>query len=127
MISASNLINNNNLTGSSNPLIMTNPYQAMSNYKALEKRDPEAALKQVSKDFEAIYINMLLKSMRKTVPETGLFGNDSASDTYQEMFDEQLAVQMSQGQGLGLADVIYRQLSKEVLHESELTNNKNNG
>lgn len=124
MISASNMISNNNLTGSSNPLIMTNPYQAMSNYKALEKRDPEAALKQVSKDFEAIYINMLLKSMRKTVPDTGLFGNDSASDTYQEMFDEQLAVQMSQGQGFGLADVIYRQLSKEVLHETELTNNK---
>jgi peptidoglycan hydrolase FlgJ len=118
MISTQNAIGRSDMTGATNSFIMTNPFQAMSGYKALEARDPEAALKKVSKDFEAIFVNMLIKAMRKTVPETGLFGSDSASDTYQDMFDEQLAVEMSQGRGLGLADVIYRQLSQKDLSGS---------
>jgi flagellar protein FlgJ len=55
---------------------------------------------------------MLLKSMReanKSFGEDSLFGSDQG-DMYQDMFDDQIAMQLSKGKGLGLADMLVRQL-----------------
>ena len=53
---------------------------------------------------------MLLKSMReanKSFGEDSMFGSDQA-DFYQDMFDDQMAMQLSKGKGLGLADMLVR-------------------
>ena len=47
-----------------------------------------------------------------------LFGSDQG-DMYQDMMDDQLAVEMSQGKGLGLADMLIRQLSRRASHRRE--------
>lgn len=68
---------------------------------------PEA-LRETAKQFESLFTTMLLKSMRAASP-----GDPYASDQqdfYQDMFDQQLAAQLSKGKGLGLADVLVRQL-----------------
>src|SRR5690606_16918503 len=76
------------------------------------KRDAAAqspdSLRETAKQFESLFTTMLLKSMRAASP-----GDPYASDQqdfYQDMFDQQLAAQLSQGKGLGLADVLMRQL-----------------
>ena len=72
--------------------------------------DPEAA-KKVAKEFESVFVHMMLKSMREASPEGGLFESDQM-EAYQGMFDQQLALSISGGEGIGLAEVIERQLTQ---------------
>ena len=88
--------------------------QGLSSLKSEAKaRDPQA-LKEVAKQFESLFTQMLLKSMREANKSfsngDSLFGSDQA-DFYQDMFDQQMSIHLSQGQGLGLADVLVRQLT----------------
>jgi len=55
---------------------------------------------------------MMLTEMRKTVSRSGLLGSD-AMETYEQMFDQQLALGMSRAGGVGLASVIQKQLEKQ--------------
>ena len=86
--------------------------QALGALKSDAKAQDPAALKEVARQFESLFTQMLLKSMRETNKTFGdsLFGSDQA-DFYQDMFDSQLAVHLSQGRGLGLADMLVRQLA----------------
>jgi peptidoglycan hydrolase FlgJ len=67
------------------------------------------ALREAARQFESLFTNMMLKSMRSATEKDPLFGSDQA-DFYQDMFDQQLAVQLGKGKGLGLADMLVRQL-----------------
>lgn len=82
--------------------------------KGQAKAQDPAALREVAKQFESLFTQMLLKSMREANKSLSngdsLFGSDQA-DFYQDMFDQQMAVHLSQGSGLGLADVLVRQLA----------------
>jgi flagellar protein FlgJ len=73
---------------------------------------PEA-LRETAKQFESLFTTMMLKSMREATPEDSLFGSDQ-QDFYQDMFDQQLSQQLSKGKGLGLADVLMRQLMQSA-------------
>ncbi|WP_457572992.1 rod-binding protein [Desulfolithobacter sp.] len=83
-----------------------------------EKNDPET-LKKLCQDFEAVFIQYLLKSMRKTVPEGGLFAKDNAHEIYQEMLDAELAADMARTQSTGMADTMYRQMQRLLGDNSE--------
>jgi len=72
------------------------------------QKDQET-LKQVASQFESMFVNMMLKSMRQASLAEGIFDN-SQSEMYQEMSDQQLAMDISSKGGLGLRDVILRQL-----------------
>jgi len=74
--------------------------------------DPET-LRAAAKQFEALFTKMMLESMRSASYGDPMFGSDQG-DMYQDMADDQLAVQLSQGRGLGLADMLIRQLSGGV-------------
>jgi peptidoglycan hydrolase FlgJ len=78
--------------------------------RAAAKNDP-TAIRKVAQQFESMFTRMMLKSMRDTVGTDPLFGSD-AEKTYQGMYDDQLAIQMSKGRGLGLADMLVRQLQR---------------
>ncbi|MWP62166.1 flagellar assembly peptidoglycan hydrolase FlgJ [Gilliamella sp. Pas-s25] len=69
-------------------------------------------VKQVAKQFESLFINMMMQSMRKAVPESGLFGQ-SASQLFTSMFDQQIA-QQAAGKGFGLAQMLTKQLTNKV-------------
>jgi flagellar protein FlgJ len=71
--------------------------------------DP-GTLREVAKQFESLFTKMMLESMRKASFGDPMFGSDQG-DMYQGMMDDQMAVQLSQGKGLGLADMLIRQLS----------------
>ena len=71
----------------------------------------EKELKQLAQQFESIFMNQLMKSMRETLPKDGLLSSFSV-DMYESMFDQEVAGEMSKGKGMGLADVLYTQLSR---------------
>jgi flagellar protein FlgJ len=85
--------------------------QALAKIKTdLRKDDPEA-LKATARQFEAVFLQMVLKSMRAATPQTGPFDSDQTR-FYQELLDSQLAQAMAAKGGTGLAAVIERQLSR---------------
>jgi flagellar protein FlgJ len=75
-------------------------------------RDPKAAIRQAAVQFESLFMKQLLKSMRDAMPKSGLWGS-SSEQTYTDMFDQQMAQQMS-GRPGGLSDVLARQLSRQM-------------
>ena len=68
-------------------------------------------LKSLSKQFESIFVHQLLKSMRSTVQNSGLFDRH-ATNMYESLHDEEIAKLMTEQKGIGLADVIYRDLAR---------------
>jgi flagellar protein FlgJ len=91
-------------------------FQGIASLKNDAKTQSPTALKEAARQFESLFTQMLLKSMReanKSFGEDSLFGSDQA-DMYQDMFDDQMAMQMSKGKGLGLADMLVRQLQGGV-------------
>jgi flagellar protein FlgJ len=66
---------------------------------------PETA-REAARQFEALFVQMMLKSMRDANAVLG----ESQDTTYQEMFDQQIAMEMTRGRGLGIADMMSRQL-----------------
>jgi flagellar protein FlgJ len=83
-----------------------NDFQGLSRLKTeAGARSPEAA-REAARQFEALFVQMMLKSMRDANAVLG----EQKDNTYQEMFDKQIAMEMSQGKGLGLGDLMVRQL-----------------
>ena len=70
----------------------------------------DAALREAAEQFEAIFLQTMLKSMRDASMGDPIFGNSNASETYQDLFDKQMAMEISGGPGLGFADLLVRQL-----------------
>ncbi len=80
---------------------------------AAERNDPEV-LREVASQFEALFVQQMLKSMRDASLGDPLLGNSDQHDMYQDLMDKQLALEMSSGKGIGLADMLVRQLGGEA-------------
>ncbi len=77
------------------------------------KFDPEEEKKkQVAKQFEAVLLHQLMKTMKSTIPESGLF-DDSTTNQYQDMFWSFLSQDIGEQGGLGLWKQIYNSMPKE--------------
>lgn len=68
-------------------------------------------LEQACKDFESLFVAQMMQQMRKTVPQEGLFNGGRAEKIYTEMLDSEMAKSISNQRGVGLAAMMYRQLS----------------
>lgn len=78
-------------------------------------RNSDGNMRKVAQEFESLFLNEMLKSMRSANEVLGKDNplNTPAAKQYQEMYDQQLSVTLSrQGGGIGLADVLMRQMSK---------------
>ena len=76
------------------------------------------AVRQAAQQFEAVFMNMLMKSMRDTLPKDGMLESDSTR-AYTGMFDQQLAQKLSE-KGAGLAEMIVRQLERRTVDPANL-------
>ncbi len=86
--------------------------RSLDQLKRIANQDPAKAVKQVSTQFEALFVQMVLKSMRDATPKSGLL-DSSEHETYMSMLDEQLSQKIASG-GTGLAQVIERQLRRNL-------------
>lgn len=87
--------------------------QSVDNLRLQAKRDPDAALKTVAQQFEGIFLNMMLKSMREASPKGELFDSQQ-SEMYTQLFDQQLSQKLSTTRGVGLADMMVKQLTRSA-------------
>lgn len=78
----------------------------------------ESAPEEVARSFESVFASLLLKEMRNTLTE-GLFGSES-SDVLGGLFDLHMGQAMSEGQGLGIRNMILSQLQKQEAAPSPL-------
>lgn len=110
-------------TESTNDLAMD--VQSLGRLHQLARENSPQALKESAKQFEALFINMMLKSMRQATPQGGLFEGKDA-EIYTAMFDQQLSQTLAQ-KGMGLADSLLRQLSHLNITPTEPNKNSDSG
>jgi flagellar protein FlgJ len=84
----------------------------LSALKRAAKTEDPAALKAAAQQFEALFLQMVLKSMRDATPKEGLFDSDQTR-LYESLLDQQLGLAMAAKGGTGLAAVIERQLARD--------------
>lgn len=86
----------------------------LANLKVGKDRDSEANIKKVAQEFESLFLNQMLKAQRSANEafSEGNFLNSNEGKTYQQMYDQELSVKLSKEGGIGLADVLARQMSK---------------
>ena len=82
----------------------------LSSLKQVAKDQSPESIKAVAKQFEAVFVNMMLKSMRDATPQDGMFDNEQTK-AFTSMLDQQLSQNIA-SKGVGLAEIMARQLSK---------------
>ena len=82
--------------------------RSLGDLKRSAASQQSGAIRETAKQFEVLFMNMLMKSMRDASPKDGMMSS-SAGDMYTGMLDQQFAQKMA-ARGTGLADVIARQL-----------------
>ncbi len=70
-------------------------------------------LKEVARDFEAVFINYLLKTMRRGVIKSDIFGNVRGEEIYRALMDERLSEEIAKAGGIGLAEMIIKELGEK--------------
>ena len=88
-----------------------NDMGALADLRTRAQSNPNDAVDEVAQQFEALFIQMMLKSMRDAVEEGGLFDSHQL-ETYEQMADQQLALNMASDGGIGLAEAMITQLSR---------------
>ncbi|MEM1404367.1 MAG: flagellar assembly peptidoglycan hydrolase FlgJ [Pseudomonadota bacterium] len=91
-----------------------NDFGMLAGLRAEAQQPTEASTREVASQFEALFVQMMMKSMRDATPKGGLF-NSSQLENYEQMYDQQLAMELSNQGGIGLADVIMRQFESTAV------------
>lgn len=91
-------------------------FGGLNSLKTQARTDKKAALEEVARQFESLFLSEMLKSMRKAgdVFSEGNMLNSNQSEFYRDMFDSQLSLTVSRQQGAGLAEALVRQLSQQI-------------
>jgi len=93
-------------------------FNGLAKLKNQARKDSPEALKEVARQFEAIFLGNVLKGMREAKLADGMMDNDQ-SKFYNELYDKQLAVHLSGKPGVGLADLIVKQLGHDDQPDNE--------
>ena len=91
---------------------MTNAldFAGLAQMRAGAAEGDEKVTKEVAQQFEAIFINMMLKSMREATDRSGLLNSESTK-TYESMFDQQLSTELAAKGTFGIAQALQNQLN----------------
>lgn len=95
-----------------------NDFAGLNNLRLQARENPDQAVHEVAAQFEAIFVGMMLKAMRAATPADGMFNSDRM-EAYQDMFDKQLALDLSAKGGFGLARIIEQQISRGLALRSD--------
>ena len=74
----------------------------------------EKELKVACQNFEALFLNMIFKSMRNTIQKSEFMADSFATNMYEDMLYEKFSEEAAKDRGIGLGDMLYKQLSKNL-------------
>ncbi len=108
-------INNNYIDNSISSTKNTiNDKEFEKNLKSAMENKDEAELRKVCSEFEGILLNMLYKNMKATVSKSTFIPKDNGTEIFEGMFDDQIVEEASRKNSLGLAQQLYKQLSRQL-------------
>ncbi|MFC4157757.1 flagellar assembly peptidoglycan hydrolase FlgJ [Chitinimonas lacunae] len=85
--------------------------QSVGDLRAKLGRDPQGATREVAEQFEALFVDMMMKAMREATPKFDELESESVG-FFRGMYDQQLSQTFAGGRGLGFADLIERQINQ---------------
>lgn len=85
-------------------------FAGLAQMRAGAVQGQEKVTKEVAQQFESIFINMMLKSMRDATERSGLLDSE-ATKTYESMFDQQLSTELAAKGTFGIAEALQNQLN----------------
>ena len=88
-------------------------FQGLGELKGRAARDSKGALRETAQQFEAMFLQMMLKSMRESIEKSDLLNSDHL-DTFEAMFDREVAMSMAKRNTLGLADMLVQTQSRQM-------------
>ena len=107
------------VTANTNTAALYSDFQHLASLRADAVNAPSQAVDEVAAHFESLFTQMMLKSMREATIEGGLFDSNQM-EMYQSMFDQQVALDMSRQNVLGMRDILVDQLGgKQPLVETQ--------
>lgn len=83
--------------------------RSLEDIKRLSKDNSPQAIKAAAKQFEGLFLQQVMKTMREASPQGGLMDSEQTK-TYQSLLDQQMTASIAQGKGVGLADQLAKQL-----------------
>lgn len=86
--------------------------------KSMASKNSSLALEKTAEQFESMFIHMMLKSMRTTTSGEGMFDSENTK-FYQEMFDQQISIDLAKKRQVGIADMLIRQLGDPQAKDSQ--------
>jgi len=89
-------------------------------------REDDKALKRACAEFESYFLYIMFKEMRKTVNKTDSLFYSHTEEVFQSLLDEEYGKSLAKAGGIGLADMMYRQMKLQQEAEASSVNNENN-
>ncbi len=89
---------------------------------AAKQAAEDKKLREACQDFEAMFMSIMYKQMRNTVPENELFGKSNGEKIFESMLDDEVMKNASKAGGVGLGDMLYRQLKLETKSQQDTQN-----
>ena len=86
-------------------------FDGLGQLKGQARTDAKSAIKQTAQQFEALFLQMMMKSMRDSIEKSEL-SESSTMDTFQGMFDKEVSVQLAKKNSMGLADMLVKNLEQ---------------
>jgi peptidoglycan hydrolase FlgJ len=86
-------------------------FNALARLKGEAARDPSKAIRQTSEQFEAYFIQQMMKTMRESIDKSDLVEGGNM-DMYQDLMDKEVSLQMVKRGGMGLANMMERQMQR---------------
>ncbi len=86
-------------------------FNALTQLKGDAARDPSKAVRKTAEQFEAYFIQQMMKSMRDTIEKSDLVEGGNM-EMYQDLMDKELSLSMAKRGGMGLADMMERQMNQ---------------
>lgn len=80
--------------------------------EAMESKNPKE-LKKACQEFESIFLDIMYRQMKTTIPKSDLIPSDAGREIFDSMLDEQYMSEASKNGSFGLADMLYKQFTKE--------------
>ena len=85
--------------------------KALGNLRERAAKDPQGALKDVAREFETLFLDMMMKSMRTAAAGKSVFDNEGTR-MFTGLLDHEFSRKLANQGGVGLADMLLKQLSK---------------
>lgn len=88
-------------------------FQGLGELKGRAARDEKGALRETAQQFEAMFLQMMMKSMRESIDKSDLM-QSSHTDTFEAMFDREVSVALSKRNSMGLADMLVQTQERQM-------------